>query len=253
VQKLSDRFDPITFEAQILVTLGQCTSLAEKHNRELVTYFLSLAGPDAPSRLQRFKLRAWSKLFSKFSNPRALHATDTPARNVPLSHPYPDRELQVASLSYLLAYKLPHLWHHGVKETKWRDELTSLHMTSIESKDRYQLVDVVVRLLYGLMLEEKGRLRGGDRRTAVLTALARCADQEPSFLVDLMLNPMESGSAARQDSLFLLYQVSSNVSFKQQSGYLTLLGDVLKNLRSRLTRVLGGLATLDLLRSFCRV
>ncbi|KAJ8593572.1 hypothetical protein M405DRAFT_810785, partial [Rhizopogon salebrosus TDB-379] len=76
-QKLSDRFDPIPFETRILVTLGQCTSLAEKHNRELATYFLSLAGPDAPSRLQRFKLRAWLKLFSKFSNPRALYATDT--------------------------------------------------------------------------------------------------------------------------------------------------------------------------------
>jgi U3 small nucleolar RNA-associated protein 20 len=142
------------------------------------------------------------------------------ARNVPLSHPYPDRELQVASLSYLLAYKLPHLWHHEEKlrlfldETKWRDELTSLHMTSIESKYRHQLVDVIVCLLYGLMLGEKGRSRGGDRRAAVLTALARCADQELSLLVDLMLNPMESSSAARQDGLFLLHQVSSNVSFK---------------------------------------
>ncbi|KAJ8594517.1 hypothetical protein M405DRAFT_808959 [Rhizopogon salebrosus TDB-379] len=33
-----------------------------------LTYFLSLVGPDAPSRL---------KLFSKFGNPKALHATDT--------------------------------------------------------------------------------------------------------------------------------------------------------------------------------
>ncbi|KAJ8593571.1 hypothetical protein M405DRAFT_810784 [Rhizopogon salebrosus TDB-379] len=108
-------------------------------------------------------------------------------------------------------------------------------MSSIESKDRHQLVNVIVRLLYGLMLEEKGRSRGGDRRAAVLIALARCADQEPSLLVDLMLNPMESSSAAGQDGLFLLHQVSSNVSFKRQSGYLTLLGGVLKNLGSRLT------------------
>ncbi|KIK31682.1 hypothetical protein CY34DRAFT_19673 [Suillus luteus UH-Slu-Lm8-n1] len=26
-------FDPITFEAQVFLTLGQCTSLVEKHNR----------------------------------------------------------------------------------------------------------------------------------------------------------------------------------------------------------------------------
>jgi U3 small nucleolar RNA-associated protein 20 len=104
--------------------------LAEKHNRELVTYFLSLAGPDAPSQLQKFKLRAWLELFSKFSNLEALHATDAPREMHP-SLIYPDRELQVTSLSCLLAYKLPHLWHHEEKlrllldETKWRDELTS--------------------------------------------------------------------------------------------------------------------------------
>jgi hypothetical protein len=114
---------------------------------------------------------------------------------------------------------------------------------------------VIVRLLYGLMLEEKGRSRGGDRRAAVLTALARCADHEPSLLVDLMLNSMESSSAAHQDGLFLLHQVSSNVSFKRQSGYLTLVGDVLKNLGSRSTAYWPALlgTTLDLLRGFCRV
>ena len=147
----------------------------------------------------------------------------------------------MVSLSCLLAYKSPHLQHHEEKlrllldETKWRDELTSLHISSIESKDRHQLVDVIVRLLYGLMLEKKGRSRGSDRRAAVLMALAGCTDQELSLLVDLMLNPMGSGSTARQDGPFSLHQVSSNVSFKQQTGFLTLLGDVLKNLGSRLT------------------
>ncbi|KAJ8592088.1 DRIM-domain-containing protein, partial [Rhizopogon salebrosus TDB-379] len=251
---MSDRFDPITFEAQILVTLGQCASLAEKHNRELVMYFLTLAGPDVPSRLQRFKPRAWLKLFSKFSNPKALHTTNTLRALYHSLISYPDRELQVVSLSCLLAYKSPHLQHHEEKlrlllnETKWRDELTSLHMSSIESKDRHQLVDVIVRPLYGLMLEKKGRSRGGDRRAAVLIALAGCADQELSLFVDLMLNPMESGSAARQDGPFSLHQVSSNVSFKQQTGYLTLLGDVLKNLGSRLITYWPALlgTTLDL-------
>lgn len=251
---MSDRFDPITFEAQILLTLGQCTSLAEKHNRELVTYFLSLAGSDAPSRLPKFKLQAWLKLFSKFSNPKALHATDTLRELYRSLLSYPDRELQAVSLSCLLAYRSPHLQHHEetlrllLDETKWRDELTSLHVSSIEMKDRPQLVDVIVRLLYGLMLEKKGRSRGGDRRAAVLTALAGCTDQELSLLVDLMLTPMQSDSAARRDDTFSLHHVSSGVSLKQQTGYLTLLGDVLKNLGSRLTAYWPALlgTTLDL-------
>jgi len=61
-------------------------------------------------------------------------------------------------------------------------------MSLIEMKDRPQLVDVIIRLLYVLMLEKKGRSRGGDRRATVLTAMAGCTDQELSLLVDLMLN-----------------------------------------------------------------
>lgn len=240
-QKSSDRFDPVTFEAQILLTLGQCTSLAEKHNRELVTYFISIASPDALSRLPKYKLQAWLTLFSKFSNPKALHSTNT-LRELYLSLlSHPDRELQKVSLSCLLAYKSPHLQHHQAKlgllldETKWRDELTSLHMSSIEIKDRSQVVDIIVRLLYGLMLEKKGRSRGSDRRAAVLTALAGCTDEELYLLVDLMLKPMQADSHAHQDNLFSLHPISSDIPLKQQSGYLTLLGDVLKNLGSRLT------------------
>ncbi|KAJ8594513.1 hypothetical protein M405DRAFT_808950 [Rhizopogon salebrosus TDB-379] len=127
-------------------------------------------------------------------------------------------------------------------------------MSSIESKDRHQLVDIIVRLLYGPMLEMKNCSRGGDRRPAVLTALTRCADLELSSRgSDVESN--ESSSATRQDGLFSLHQVSSNVSFKQQTGYLTLLGDVLENLGSRLTTYWPALlgTTLHLLKGFCRV
>ncbi|KAG1734522.1 armadillo-type protein [Suillus lakei] len=191
-QKSSDRFDSVTFEAQILLTLGQCTFLAEKHNRELVTYFLSIAGPDTPSRLPKYKLQAWLTLFSKFSNPKALHSTDTLRELYRSLLSYPDRALQTS----------PHLQHHDGK----LHELTSLHMSSIEIKDRPQVVDVI-----------KGRSRG---------TLAGCTDEELYLLSD---------SHARQDNLFSLCPISSDVSLKQQSGYLTLLGDVLKNLGSRLT------------------
>jgi hypothetical protein len=95
----------------------------KKHNRELVTYFLTLAGPDASSRLQKFKLRAWLKLFSRFSNPKALHATDTPREMYRSLISYPDRELQVACLSCLLAYKSPHLRHHEEKFTPRRNQM----------------------------------------------------------------------------------------------------------------------------------
>ncbi|KAH7883427.1 armadillo-type protein, partial [Phlebopus sp. FC_14] len=241
-QQLSDRFDPATYENQLLATLGQCASLAEKHNRELVTYFLSLAVRDgAPSNLPRHKLSAWLTLFSKFSNPKALHSTETLLALYRSLLSHPDRALQSVALCCLFTYKLPNLERHEetlrhfLDDTLWRDELASLDVTSIDATDRASFVDVMNRLLFGLMLERKGRSKGGDRRAAILTALAGCSEQELSLLVDLMLKPMHSNSLAWTDGTFALLEVPSSISHKQRVGFLNLLGDVLKILGPRIT------------------
>ena len=93
-QASEDRFDAATYETQLLAVLEECSSLAEKHNRDLIPHFLSLAGPDASTKLPRYKLSAWLKLFSKFSNPNALRSTET--MRALLSHP--DRSLQRLAL-----------------------------------------------------------------------------------------------------------------------------------------------------------
>ncbi|KAH7929562.1 hypothetical protein BV22DRAFT_1191955 [Leucogyrophana mollusca] len=254
-QVSAGRFDAISYESQLLGTLGQCSSLAEKHNREFVPLFLSLAGPDAETKMARHQLQSWLSLFSKFNNPKALHSTEelySLYRSL-LSHP--DRSLQTISLSCLLTYKSPYLLSHEnmlrllLDDTRWRDELTSLDMSAIEAQDRRQLVDVIIRILFGLMLERKGGSRGGGRRAAVLSAMAGCTDEELSVLVDLMLKPIQSDSRARREGGFELRNVLPEVSQKQQSGFLTLLGDVLKNLGPRTTSYWPALlgSTLDLI------
>ncbi len=86
-------------------------------------------------------------------------------------------------------YKSPHLAHHEEKirllldDIRWRDELTMLEIDSVEQEDRKDVVDVIIRLLFGLMIERKGRARGADRRVAVLTALAGCTDDELGYLL----------------------------------------------------------------------
>ena len=253
-QSLRERFDMRSYESQLLVTFGECSSLAEKHNRELVPHFLGLAGPDAISKLPKQKLIAWLTLFSKFHNPKALYSTDT-LRNLYmtlLSHA--DRALQTIALTCLFTYKSPHLSSHEDKirllldETRWRDELTSLDFSVLDPQDRSSVVDVVTRLLFGVMLEKKGRSRGADRRAAVLSTLAECTENELGLLVDLMLRPLGSNSAARQEEPFVLMPLEASVSDKQQTGFLTLLGDVLKNLGPKLVEYWPSLigATIDL-------
>ena len=239
------------------------SSLAEKRNRDLIPLFLSLAGSDVPTKMPRAKLRAWLSLFSKFSNPKSLHATET-LRSIYVSLlSHPDRPMQKLSLSCLLTYKSPCLSLHTERldglldDTRWREELVSLDLNEIENAHRSEFVDVFIRLLFGLMLEKGKRNRGADRRAAILAALAGCTDQELGLLVDLMLGPFHSDRAARnEDEDFELRVLPEEVTEKQQLGYLTLLGDVLKNLGSRLAAFWPALlgTTLDIIgRSQARI
>ena len=204
-------------------------------------YFLSLTGPDAGAKLPKQKLTAWLTLFSKFSNPKALYSTET-LRSLYVSLlSFPDRSLQTVSLSCLFTYKSPHLAAHEdrlrvlLDDTRWRDELTMLDISNLEPQDRAEVVDVLIRLLFGFMLERRGRARGADRRAAVLGSLAGCTDEELGLLVDLMLRPLGSDRALRPEG-FATTSLKQDVSDKQLTGFLTLLGDVLKHLGSRLTR-----------------
>ncbi|KAI0316098.1 armadillo-type protein [Amylostereum chailletii] len=238
-QRPKDRFDQQSYELQLLTALGHCASLAERHNRDLIPLFLSLGGPHGPIQLPRAKLSVWLTLLSKFTNPRVLTSTQALHTLYMALLSHPDRSLQTVALSCIFTYKSPHLLPHEdsfrmlLDETKWRDELTNLDLSSLNPDNRNEVVDVLVRLLFGLMLERKGRVRGADRRAAVLTALGGCSEAELDLLVRLMLKPLVP-EAMQSDLLGVT--IASNVPQKQQLGFLNLLGDVLKNLGSRLVQ-----------------
>ncbi|KAF8121709.1 hypothetical protein EV363DRAFT_1560423 [Boletus edulis] len=174
-QKPSDQFDPVSYEMQLLSTLGQCASLAEKHNRELVPFnFLSLAvNDDTVSNLAPYKLHAWLTLFSKSTNPKALHATKT------LFTVYPS----VPSRSYTADGRA-----QLCVDTPQTDPCSWTR--------RF--------LLFGIMLEKKGRTKGGDRRAVVLSALAVSTEDELGLLVNLMSKPMGWSSLAWKEEVFVL-------------------------------------------------
>ncbi|KAH9924569.1 armadillo-type protein [Fomitopsis serialis] len=240
-QDTGDRFDAASYELQLLSALGECSSLAEKHSRDLVPHFLALSSPSStsPSRLPRHKLSAWLTLFSKFVNPKALRSTDTLHALYTSLLSHPDRSLQRLALSCILTYKSPHLvpregnLRELLDDTRWRDALTQLEISEIAESDRAEVVPVVIRLLFGLMLERRGRARGADRRAAVLSAFGGCQDEELYLLVELMLQPIMPDGTRKTDP-FVIQSIPPEVSEKQQIGFLTLLGDVVKQLGSRL-------------------
>jgi len=237
--------------------MGECSSLVEKHNRDLIPYFLSLNGhtedTSTPSKLSKSKLVSWLTLFSKFANPKALYATDTLRSLYITLLSHSDRSIQTLSLSCLFAYKSASLVPYEdriralLDDTRWRDELSLLDMDDIPASARPEVLDVIIRILFGVMLEKKGRSRGGggggaDRRAAVLSALGGCSDKELGLLVDLMLRPFGRdrtsftiiGVDEAKFQIDLVKIDDDGVSDKQVVGFLTLLSDVLRNLGSRL-------------------
>lgn len=218
-------------------------------------FFLSLVDHDPTSKMPRQKLSAWLTLFTKFTNPKALHLTERLHSLCVSLLSHPDRSIQTLSLTCLLAYKSPHISPHEnqlrglLDDARWREEITSLDLAKVEPQDRGELVDVITRLLFGVMLEKRGRSRGADRRSAILGTLASCTDHELGLLVDLMLQPI-SNRESHQEGQFVLQIISDGTSEKQQLSFLTLLDDVLKYLGPRLLSYWPALlgTTIDLLR-----
>lgn len=247
-----ERFDLASYEQQLLATLGECHDIAEKHNRELIPHFLALNGNStvsaSSSALPKQKLLAWLNLFAKFSNPKALFSTDSLRTLYTTLLSHPDRPLQSVALSCLFTYKSPQLAPHEeqlralLDDTRWRDELSLLDLKNIPAASRAEFMDVFIRLLFGIMLEKKGRGRGGggsgaDRRAAVLSTFAGCTDHELGLVVDLMLRPFGWNRASPSygaSNGFKFEHITEEASDKQVLGFLTLLGDVLKNIGSRL-------------------
>jgi len=229
----------------------ECSSLVERRNRELISHFLSLYGEkeDSPKKLSKAKLITWLTLFAKFTNPKALYATDTLRTIYTSLLAHADRHVQNISLSCLFTYKLPSLVPYEdriralLDDTRWRDELSLLDLDSIPPAARSDVLDVIIHLLYGIMLERRGHGKGGSvgRRSAVLTTLASCTDKELSLLVALMLQPFGGDKMSAHNVIVesvlqvdLMAIDQGGVTDKQLVGFLTLLEDVLKNLGSKL-------------------
>lgn len=209
-------------------------SLTQRHNAELIRFFLTFGSPELQVKPPKTRLLNWLTLFSKLDNPKAFHKTAT-LRHLHrslLSHP--DHALQSIALTCLLNYKEPLLISYESRlrglldPTRWRDELTNLDFSLIEEHDRVEIMGVIIRLFFGMMLDRHGKTKGKAKRGSLLGTLAGCREEELRVLVDLMLEPFGLSS--------LSTDIPDKVDWtdKQQAGFLNLLGDVMKRMAPRI-------------------
>jgi U3 small nucleolar RNA-associated protein 20 len=239
----SDRLDILNYEAQLLGTLAAAHSLAEKHSRLLVPVFLTMSQRDSDehSALSGFSTRqlqnrtaSFLELFTRFVNPKAFYrAEEVYALYLDITSRGEVR-LQSLAVKCLMTYKSPKLAPYGenlqalLDDSKFRDELVNFGLgadsEAIDPQHREEIIPVAIRLLYGILISKRGRSSSsslGAKKQAILGALSSCHEGEYVTLIDLMLEPFVTpGSDV----------VNVNVPGRQQSGFLTLLHDLIRYL-----------------------
>nr|ASF90194.1 hypothetical protein SPAR05566 [Bartheletia paradoxa] len=261
-QLSSDRLDMINYEDQLLKTLGEIHSVAEKHSRELVTVFFKFVRPElevlesddenAPAtatrlslKVVRQKLTSYLELFVKFVNPKALfRSADLHALFMDLLAKG-ESKIQILALNCLLTWKNPNITPYSgnlrnlLDDVKFRDELSTFSLAqnteAIDPAHRADVIPIAIRMLYGIMISRRGRQSASQgqqaRKTAILAAVSGCAPEELGTLIQLMLVPF--AAFVQNDyphTVFTFNDDGAPVSGKKQVGFLSLLGDVLKHL-----------------------
>lgn len=156
-----------------------------------------------------------------------------------LSHP--ERTLQTVTVECLLAYRSKALKAHEgtirglLDDSQWKDHLMGLDFAgTVEPSDRAEYVDFLIRLIYGLVRERRGRSKLHDRRSALLGALRQCIDVELGTLVHLMLEPFKISENDTFNANSSLPTLPVSLSWKQQVGFLVLQAEVFRLLGAKL-------------------
>lgn len=234
------KLDVANYEAQLLAILRECPHVAERHHQPLISHFLAQNTPPMP----RIRLMAYLSLFSKFRKPAGLHESDTLRRLYRSLIAEPDRPLQRLVLPCLYAFQSPHLKPYEERlntlldERGWRAGLGQWNFDEIAEHDREEVIGVVMRLLYGLLLNRKGGDKSANGRTAILSIMGRARPHELGILLDLMLRPFGGLEANMPNSSadavpYALHGLDA-VTKSQMSGFLLLLQDVVRVLGPKL-------------------
>ena len=270
----------LNYEINLVNALTASPMLAERHSRDIVPVFLAFAArsphltsfvstPEvAPaafsgSRLNlkqlHAKLAAYLELLSKFTNPKALYRTDELYALYLSLLSKGDGKLQQLALDCLFTFKSGSITPYKdnitmlMDDARFRDTLAKFSLSAKENDvinpaHRQELLPILIRLLYGKLIQRRGKGAGVQtRKQAILAALAGCLPAELEVFVDLMLAPfaaLEGASSSSSEFAFAADDVlASGIPGKQQIGFLTLLGDVLKQLGPQLVgfwpRLLG--------------
>nr|XP_033808420.1 small subunit processome component 20 homolog [Geotrypetes seraphini] len=151
------------------------------------------------------QLIAHIKVFSKFSNPRALYLEPKLHKLYTQLLCHQDANVQKIALDCIMSYKHPHLLSYKenlerlLEDKNFKEELVHFSIseenTVVKVEHRPNLVPVVMRILYGRMRNKtgsktKGKSAAGNRMAIVLRFLAGSLPEEIRVFLDLVYEPV---------------------------------------------------------------
>ncbi|KAI5094075.1 small subunit processome component 20-like [Silurus meridionalis] len=163
------------------------------------------AGKKIPRRAAAKQLIAHLKVFSKFTNPKALYLEPELLQLYTQLLCHKDQQIQKAALDCLMTYKDPSILPYKenlerlLDDKHFKDEIVHFNISEegsvVLDMHRSQLMPVLMRILYGRMRTKVGNKFQGKAATAsrssiVLRFLAGCRPEELAVFIDLLLDPV---------------------------------------------------------------
>jgi len=207
------------------------------------------------SKIAKQKMMQWLQIFAEFKSSKSMYKSDE-LRDVFLRLLIKgDPKLQASALKCLYTWKNPAITPYAdnlnnlVDESRFRDELSTFminrEQSTVDPAHRKEVMPVVMRVLYGRMVQRRGKgaAKGnmGNRRKAVLGAVACCEEDEVRYFIDLMLEPFkpvlelpDSTTPGETFEFINTNDLSSYVTYRKQLGFLNILDDILKQLSSNI-------------------
>nr|CDI55225.1 potential u3 snornp protein utp20p fragment [Melanopsichium pennsylvanicum 4]SNX83942.1 related to UTP20 \ len=191
------------------------------------------------------QLNAYLEVLGKLKNPKALSRSGDLHSYLLSLCATAEVSVQKLALDAILTWKdeavLPYTQKLKdlLEAGNFRDTLTTFTLSSdsnvVQPYHRPVLMPLVIRLLFGALLSRRGNRTSGAgqraRRGAVLGALADVGSPELVTLVDLMLAPFGDQTCPPiHGAQFKFVSKQPVASIRRQVGYLTLLGDVVKQI-----------------------
>ncbi|KAI1888135.1 hypothetical protein AGOR_G00181920 [Albula goreensis] len=167
------------------------------------------AGKKMPRRAAAKQLIAHLKVFSKFTNPRALYLEPKLHQLYTQLLSHQDQEIQKVALECELTYKDPHILPYKenlqrlLDDKHFKEEIVHFNIAeegnTVQESDRPQLIPVLMRILYGRMRSKtgsksQGKAGASTRSSIVLRFLAGCLPEEIGMFIDLLLEPVHHHS-----------------------------------------------------------